>query len=264
MGDSDYISRQPRGASAPAVVWSELLDAHALTGRRRRANGRRMADTQSLIVYGVQGSPYVRKVRVALAEKGIPYELSIMTKLTVDAAYKRISPLGKIPALRDGDRALADSSVICAYLERKYPSPALYPEDAYDYARALWFEEYVDTTVTDVVGRGIVYERLAKPLFFKQPPDEEKVARVLTQDVPPLFDYLEEQLGEGAFLVGDGLTIGDIALGCNLENLRYAGLDVDAARWPRLFAYTERVLGRPSFTALREEETRFLRPPASA
>src|SRR5437763_16654003 len=93
-------------------------------------------------VYGIALSPFVRKVRVALAEKGVAYEVDPVLPVNVGPEYRKISPLGKVPAYRDGDTTLADSSVIIAYLDRTKPSPALYPSDPYDYARALWFEEF--------------------------------------------------------------------------------------------------------------------------
>src|SRR2546422_5505554 len=95
-------------------------------------------------VYGIPLSPFVRKVRVAMAEKGLKYDLDPVIPVNVSPEYRKISPLGKVPAFRDGDRTLADSSVICSYLERTHPNPPLYPTDPYDYARALWFEEYAD------------------------------------------------------------------------------------------------------------------------
>ena len=104
------------------------------------------------IVYGVNASPFVRKVRVFLAEKGIAYELDPVIPVNVSAEFRKMSPLGKVPAFRDGDRTLSDSSIICAYLERMHPQPALYPADAYDYARALWFEEYGDGGLSGVIG----------------------------------------------------------------------------------------------------------------
>src|SRR5262247_1015064 len=95
-------------------------------------------------LYGANASPFVRRVRVVLAEKGIAYEHDPVVPFGAPPEFKQISPLGRIPAFRDGDRTLADSSVICAYLERRFPTPALYPSEPYDYARSLWFEEYVD------------------------------------------------------------------------------------------------------------------------
>src|SRR5205807_1217235 len=96
-------------------------------------------------VYGANGSPFVRKVCVMLAEKGLTYEQEPVIPLNVSAEFKKLSPLGKIPAYRDGEATLSDSSIICAYLERKHPEPPLYPAEPFEYARALWFEEYGDT-----------------------------------------------------------------------------------------------------------------------
>src|SRR6185295_3065455 len=91
---------------------------------------------------GASASPFVRKVRVALAEKGIAYDQEQLIPFNVPPEFKKISPLGKIPAWRDGNRTLCDSSVICASLEPAHPTPPLYPSDPYAYARALWFEQY--------------------------------------------------------------------------------------------------------------------------
>jgi glutathione S-transferase len=76
-------------------------------------------------LYGSLGSPFVRKAIVALTEKGIAYEHDPVVPFGPNPEYRKISPLGKIPAFRDGDRTLADSSVIIAYLERTNPEPPL-------------------------------------------------------------------------------------------------------------------------------------------
>src|SRR5947208_41974 len=121
------------------------------------------------VLYGVNASPFVRKVRVALAEKGIPYEREDVIPINVTPEFRKISPLGKIPAFRDGERTLSDSSVICAYLERTHPTPALYPSDPYEYARALWFEEYGDTALLSAIGPKIFFKKVVAPIFFHQP-----------------------------------------------------------------------------------------------
>src|SRR5690606_4492612 len=91
---------------------------------------------QGMIVYGVKFSPYVLKVLVALEEKGIAYR--------VEPPAQALHPLGKMPVLRDGDLVIPDSSVICAYLDRKHPKPALLPEVPAELAKALFLEEYAD------------------------------------------------------------------------------------------------------------------------
>jgi len=206
------------------------------------------------IVYGANASPFVRKVRVALAEKGLDYELEPVFPFNVSADFKKLSPLGKIPAFRDGDHVLADSSVICAYLERRHPTPALYPADPYQYARALWFEEYGDSALVAVTGAKIFFKKIVGPLFMNQPLDQAGIDQAVAEDLPPLFDYLDSQLPEGGMFAGKDLSIGDIGIATQLVNLMHAGYGVDGQRWPKLADWVGRVHGRPSFRRLIDEE----------
>src|SRR5262245_50540105 len=145
-------------------------------------------------VLGVGLSPFVRKVRVALAEKGVPYDIVPVFPQATDEEFRKISPLGKIPALRDGDKGFSDSSVINLYLEKKHPSPALYPSDPFEYARALWFEEYADSAMVNVIGPKIFFERCVNPKFFNKPTNEEAVGKAVNEELPPVLQYLENQL----------------------------------------------------------------------
>ena len=209
-------------------------------------------------VYGIPISPFVRKVRVALAEKGIAYDLDPVLPVNVSAEYRKISPLGKVPAYRDGDRTLSDSSVICAYLERTSPNPALYPTDPFDYARALWFEEYGDGGMVPVIGPKIFFQKVVGPKFFNQKTDEAVVKKAIEEELPPIFDYLESQLRDGETLVGKQFTVGDIGVCSPLVNFKEAGYQVDAKRWPKLAKYVAAVHGRPSFKTVMEAEVAML------
>lgn len=206
-------------------------------------------------VWGANASPFVRKVRVALVEKGIDYELEPIIPINVSAEFKRISPLGKIPVLQHGERTLPDSSVICAYLERVQPAPALYPSDPYDYGRALWFEEYADTALVTTFGGKIFFPLVIAPRFLDRKPDMAAVQKAVDEDLPPLFGYLESQLATDGWLAGRTFSVGDIGVGSQFVNLRHAGFGVDAARWPELARYIDRLHGRPSFKQLIDEET---------
>jgi glutathione S-transferase len=197
-------------------------------------------------VYGVPASPFVRKVLVALSEKGIAHDREDVIPVNVSAEYKKISPLGKIPAFRDGDVTLADSSVIIAYLERTKPAPALYPSDSRDYARALWFEEYGDGGLAPIVGPKIFFEKVVGPKVFQRPTDEAVVGKAVNEELPPMYDYLEGQLGSGDWLVGGRFSIGDLGVVTQLVQPRLAGFPIDAKRWPKLSGYFERALARPS------------------
>jgi len=96
----------------------------------------------SITVYGSGLSPYARKVMICLAEKGVDYANEAISSFAAPDWFADISPLGKIPVIRDEDvgpdATLPDSSIICSYLEGKYPQPALYPDDPFDRARAQW------------------------------------------------------------------------------------------------------------------------------
>lgn len=83
--------------------------------------------------------------------------------LAVSAEFEAISPLRKIPAFREGDYVLADSSAICAYLEKQYPSPSFYPTTAEALGKALWFEEYADTALFQAIAPCYYQTVLAPP-----------------------------------------------------------------------------------------------------
>ncbi len=106
--------------------------------------------------------------------------------------------------------------MIAAYLEKKFPTPALYPSDPYDYARALWFEEFMDGGVVPLIGPKVFFALVLQPLFSggKAPSDEvEAIAKkTFEDDAAPLFAYLEKELGDRDYFVGDQLTIADIAV----------------------------------------------------
>jgi glutathione S-transferase len=205
-------------------------------------------------LYGTFGSPFVRKVVVALGEKGIAFDHEPVVPFSPTPDYLKISPLEKIPAFRDGDRTLADSSVIIAYLERTRPEPALYPSDPYKFARALWFEEYGDGGLSPILGTKIFFQRVIGPRFFNQPCDEEAIRKTIEEEVPPLFDYLENEIGNRQWLVADRFTIADIGVATQFVNFELAGFSVDRERWPRLAAYVDRVHLRPSFKSVVEQE----------
>jgi len=212
----------------------------------------------ALIVYGANLSPFVRKVRVALAEKGLEYKLDQVSPFSPPPEFLAISPLKRIPAFRDTDlpepNSLADSSIICDYLEHKFPKPALYPSDPYLRARALWFEEYADSAVAQAVGAGLFFERVVKKIMRREP-DEGVCQTTLKEKLPPLFDYLEKEIGDREFLVGGQFSIADISVGTMFVNFAHCGETVDAARWPRLAAYVKRLHARSSFRALVDEES---------
>ena len=202
----------------------------------------------TLIVHGISLSPFVRKVRIALHEKCLDYDMKNLTPFPRTPELLALSPLGKMPVFEDTDAGFTvpDSSVICAYLERVTPEPRLYPDNPEELARALWLEEYADTKLLDVTGP-VGFERIIKPNLFKGEPDEAVVKDAMENLIPPAFDYLESQLDEGADTLLPSLSIADLAVGCQLQALSLAGEEIDASRWPRLAHYAAGLLARLSF-----------------
>jgi len=215
----------------------------------------------ALVIYGSTVSPFVRKVRVVMAEKGVEYTLDPVNPFGAPPEFAEISPLKRILAFRDTDvpepNTLCDSSVICDYLEHKFPSPALYPSDPFQRARALWYEEYADSVLAQAIGRGFFFERVVKKIM-RAPVDEELCQKTLTETLPPLFDYLEKEIGSKDYLAGDMFSIADITVCTMLVNFEHAGGAVDDARWPKLAAYVKRIHARPSFTAFIDEERPYI------
>ena len=194
---------------------------------------------------------------VYLAEKGLDFESEPVNPFSPPENYRDISPLGKIPAFQDDDKTLADSSVICAYLERRHPELALYPREDYAYARALWFEEFIDSGFVPEAGLGIFFPLVVAPVMMNQPVTPEiraQVAKCLSEEVEPMWGYLEGELGTREFFVGDSLSIADITVASMHANLWHANVDVDPNRWPNLAAFIGRMHARPSFKTIIDEK----------
>ncbi|MCP4375656.1 MAG: glutathione S-transferase family protein, partial [bacterium] len=145
-------------------------------------------------LYGTPISPFVRKVRVALALKGLEYESEGTFPGTRTPEYLAINPLGKIPAFEDGGLVICDSTVIIEYLEEQYPEVPVRPTNAADRAKSRWLEEYAGSMLFTPLAGNIFMERLTRPFQTKVLGDESVVEDSIKNLVPPVFDYVESQL----------------------------------------------------------------------
>ena len=211
-------------------------------------------------VIGNYISPYVRKVLACLELKGLPYEIDPITPFIGNDAFSRLSPLRRVPVLIDGDLVLNDSSVICQYLEDKHPSPALYPLDIAQRARARWLEEYADTHLADVLIWRLFFQLAVLRHVFHEPTDESIVRHAREVEIPAALDYLETQLPAEGFVFGT-LSIADISIACYFRTASFVRYTVDAARWPRTAAFVQRVLELPALRTLAHWEDCILRLP---
>jgi glutathione S-transferase len=214
---------------------------------------------EKIILWGVKASPYVQKVMVALSEKGLAYEqreilpksISEFKGLPIPDDFLCASPLGKIPALQVDDFRIADSAVITAYLDRKFSTgTSLYPNSSEEYAKALWFERYADTTFSDVAYHKIFKECIIKPALLAQETNREIVEKAIKIELPPMLDYLSQSVMHGQWIAGEQFSMADIAIVIQLLALKRAGIEISESKWSDLNNYLMRVIHRPSFNAI--------------
>ena len=205
-----------------------------------------------ITLYGANASPFVRKVMAVLAIKKLPYEHIPSMPFSGDPELARVSPLQKVPALIDGELDIADSKVICRYLESAYPEVPVYPTDPQTRARADWLEEYGGTVLAEAAA-GIFF-RFMVPNVFKRPVNEDAVNDIIEKKLPPLLDYLEGQVPAHGFIFGD-FTVADLALGSPfVKRQEYAGYTIDADTWPKFAALVERVKTHDAVSPLLKAE----------
>ena len=209
-----------------------------------------------MIVHGSTLSPFVRKVMVFAAEKGLSAENKVSPPGPKTPEFLAMSPFGKIPAFEDGDYQLCDSSAIVHYLDAQYPDHRLIPAEPRARGRAVWFDEYADTIIFAA----------AAPIFFNRvvaglmglPGDHAAADKAEAEALPPVLDYLESVIPASWFLVEDRLTLADIAVASLFINLKHARVTIDQARYPKIVAYAAAMMARPSLAGLLNKETAFL------
>jgi glutathione S-transferase len=214
----------------------------------------------TLTIIGNYISPYVRKVLVCLELKGLDYAIDPIAPFVGNEDFSRLSPLRRVPVLIDGDFVLNDSSVICQYLEDRYPTPSLYPADIAQRAKARWLEEFADTRLADVLIWRLFHQLAIRRHVFGETTDEAVVQKAREVDIPSALDYLETQLPADGFIFGE-LSIADISIACYFRTASFVRYAVAADRWPRVAALVQRMQDLASFQKLARMEDCMLRLP---
>jgi glutathione S-transferase len=194
---------------------------------------------------GSQTSPFVRKIRVILAERRIDCDFLEESAWTVDTTVPRYNPLNKVPALQlDGGDCLYDSRVIAEYLDA-VSGGGLVPADPLARARVKKLEALGD----GIADAGIL-ARLEKQRDAARQ-DAKWIARQLDK-VNAGIDALAQALGGRTFLGGDRMDLGDIACGCGMFWAEFRMPELGwRVRYPQLDAWARRLESRESFEATR-------------
>jgi glutathione S-transferase len=178
--------------------------------------------------------PYVQRVAIALAERGIPFE-----RVNIDLANKpdwfvKLSPLGKVPLLRAGEKVLFESAVILEYLEDTLPLK-LHPADPLARAEHRGWMEFGSATLNAIAG---LYNAPDAPAF------ELRLA-----DIRGKLERLENALGEGPWFAGEAFSLVDAVWG---PVFRYfdvfaaEGLSDPASGLPKVSAWRMQLRNRQS------------------
>lgn len=206
-----------------------------------------MAD---ILLYGSPLSPFFRKAEFLLRSKGVPFDTENVPVLGMPDWYAALNPGRRIPTLRDRTIAeegvegtIADSSAMCAFIDKKYPEPSFYPEDPFALGRALWFEEYADTDLAAVVGGGI-FRPIMFPRFQGKESDLATAQATAREKLPEKLAYLDGVLAKGPFLQGDAPTIGDVAVAAVFA--QYALVAELPEGFPHFRAFYERMAALPA------------------
>lgn len=212
-----------------------------------------------LTLYHLWLSPYARKVRVALKEKGLEFEMKLEKVWERRPEFLALNAAGTVPVLVDGDTTLADSGVICEYLEEVYPDKALIygtPVQRAEVRRLVaWFDQKFAREVSDNLYR----EKMMKRFLGLGEPNSSAV-RAGYQNIHYHLDYIGWLTERRRFLAGERFSLADIAAAAHLSSLDYLG-DVPWDQHVPAKDWYARIKSRPSFRPLLADHIPGAPPP---
>lgn len=192
---------------------------------------------------GSLASPYVRKVRVVMAEKRIDYEFVLEDVWSADTTILKSNPLGKVPCLimEDGG-AMFDSRVIVEYLDTLTPVGKLIPPHGRERAEVKCWEALAD----GVVDAGVLI-RLENTQRAEAQRSQSWIDRQRTK-VNEGLKAMATGLAEKPFCAGNQYTLADVAVGCALGWLTFRLPDIDwRGEYPTLGKLFDKLSERPTF-----------------
>ena len=194
---------------------------------------------------GAISSPYVRKVRIVMAEKKLDYQLILEDVWAADTTIAQSNPLGKVPCLvMEGGEALFDSRVIVEYLDTLSPVGKLIPAVGRERAEVKTWEALADGVLD-----ALILARLEKHWAGRKEGERSQawIDRQLDKAHASL-KAMSQGLGDKPFCAGIHLTLADIAVGCALGYLDFRFPDIDwRSPYPNLAKLHDKLMQRTSF-----------------
>ncbi|WP_209587095.1 glutathione S-transferase C-terminal domain-containing protein [Massilia sp. BHUDP2] len=188
-------------------------------------------------------SPYVRKVRVVMADKKLDVSFVQENVWVPETTIQQVNPLGKIPCLimEDGS-TLYDSRVIAEYLDTISPVCKLLPPNG---------RERTEVKVWEALADGVLDAAILVFLERRERPPEQQSAKWIERQMGKVHAGLREmstRLGESSYCMGIHYTLADVAVGCALGWLAFRFPDIDwRGDYPNLARLADKLAERPSF-----------------
>jgi len=207
-----------------------------------------------LVLHGFSSSNYYNVAKLALLEKGLPFEEALVYSGAGEnyrPDFLEHSPLGKVPCLQTEHGFISESRCIVEYLERTYPEQPLYPTSSFEVAKLLELTQIIDLYLE------LTARRVLTNYFTRQPPADNiasDVRNVLTKGAKAV-----KQLASfDQFILGDRFTAADIAATLHFSLVRTISrkvLDFDPlAEVPGLLQYLDRMEQRPTVQRIRKDQ----------
>jgi glutathione S-transferase len=198
---------------------------------------------------GATTSPYVRKVRIVMAEKKLDYEFVLEDVWAAETSIGQSNPLGKVPCLvMEGGEALFDSRVIVEYLDTLSPVGKLIPVVGRERAEVKTWEALADGVLD-----AAILARLEANWAGRRKAERSQawIDRQLAK-VNASVKAMSQGLGDKPFCAGIYLSLADIAVGCALGYLDFRFPDIDwRGTHPNLGKLFDKLMTRPSFAETR-------------
>ena len=212
------------------------------------------------ILYHLPLSPFARKVRLALAEKRIPFELRVERVWERRPEFLDMNPACQVPVLEEENGlAIADSYAICEYLDEAYPDTPLFGRTLAERVEVRRLVAWFDGKFNAEVTRNLLFEKQMKRLLGRGNPDASAI-RAGYQNLRPHLEYIGYLAETRSWLAGPRASLADFAAAAHLSALDYIG-DVDWNLNEAAKDWYARMKSRPNFRGLLADRISGVAPP---
>ena len=211
-------------------------------------------------LYHLWLSPFCRKVRIALTEKRIDFEMRAENVWERRDAFLALNPAGEVPVLVEPDgTALSGSLVICEFLDEVHPEPPLLGRQPMQRAETRRLVKWFDDKFNIEVTRKLVDEKIMKRFLGTGEPDSRAIRAGLA-NIHTHLDYIAYLIDRRRWLAGEDFSLADITAAAHLSTVDYLG-DVPWADHDPAKEWYARIKSRPSFRPILADQIPGAPPP---